>query len=750
MGDSSESLGPAPENPDSPPNRVVAFGSFRVDLARGVVLRDDELLDLPPRAVGVLRCLLEEPGEVVTKQELLDTVWEGSFVSDASLTEAVAVLRSALGDDPQRPKFIQTVHRRGYRFVAPVLSVAEGRASREPETGSALGSGEGNQQQSGEYAGALIDAEPSRQGFRVLGLPGVAAAGVLAVVVSVVALAIWYSPAEPERVARPASDWSLVRLTSHEGLVVTPSWSPDGRWLAYALDEGGEMDIWVTPVGGGPRVQLTSSEINETGPVWSPDGQTIAYSVGSGAGGIYLIPFEGGTPVNLSPFGSHPRWSPDGEMIAFDWRGSVYLIRATGGGPLLLVGGTSGVPRPAWSADGSRLYFWSRMAADVQIVGASGGTPESLGLVPPGDEIGGIACSPGGDFLVISRGPYGGYKSLWMVPLDPETGRPRGELSVLTQPITDDSDPSISADGSKIAFTARQFNRHLYALPIDPVSGLPNGEPEQLTFEAEQNYYPDLSADSSSLVWTAHHGDQGLLYRMNLSDRIEAKVTSEWGRTTREIGGSFSPDGSRLSYSSTIDGAYELWQVPCEGCVPVKLTNTANRARDALTSWSPMGDLIAFYSNRGGSWDIWVITDGNGREPLRLTSADSNELYPVWANQEQKLAFTTDEAGNLDIWSMEIDGSEPRPLVVHPSDEVWGSWSPDDGRFYFVSDRTGSFNVWLEEAGSNTATQVTFYGGLSRGMPETALFTKIAVASSFLILPVETRRGDVWILQRPE
>jgi Tol biopolymer transport system component len=700
--------------------------------------------------VGVLRCLLEEPGEVVTKQALLDAVWEGSFVSDASLTEAVAVLRSALGDDPQRPTYIQTVHRRGYRFVAPVLSVAEGRAVRESAAPSPLGSGELSQQQSGEYAGAFVDREPSRQGFRAFGPAGIAAAGFLAVALLFVVLAIWFAPGEQERVARSASDWSLTRLTSHEGLAVTPSWSPDGRWLAYALDEGGEMDIWVTPVGGGPRVRLTSSELNETGPVWSPDGQTIAYSVGSGAGGIYLIPFEGGTPVNLSPFGSHPRWSPDGGMIAFDWRGSVYLIRATGGGPLLLVGGTSGVPRPAWSADGSRLYFWSRMAGDVQVVVASGGTPESLRLVPPGDEVGGIACSPDGDFLVVSRGPYGGYKSLWMVPLDQVTGRPVGEASPLTQPITDDSDPSISADGAKIAFTARQFNRHLFALPIDPASGLPSGEPEQLTFEAEQNYYPALSSDYSSLVWTAHHGDQGLLYRMKLTDRIETKVTGEWERTTREIGGSFSPNGEELSYSSTIDGAYELWQVPCEGCVPVKLTNTANGARDALTSWSPVSDWIAFYSNRGGNWDIWLIKDGNGREPLRLTSADSNELYPVWANQELKLAFTTDQAGNLDIWSMEIDGSEPRPLIVHPSDEVWGSWSSDDSRFYFVSDRTGSFNVWVQDAASSTPTQVTFYAGLSRGMPETALFNKIAVAPSFLILPVDTRRGDVWILQRPE
>ena len=74
--------------------------------------------------LGVLELLLQRAGDVVSRQELIDTVWKDAFVTDTSLAEAVSVLRQALGDDPQAPTYIQTLHRRGYRFVAPVSTAS--------------------------------------------------------------------------------------------------------------------------------------------------------------------------------------------------------------------------------------------------------------------------------------------------------------------------------------------------------------------------------------------------------------------------------------------------------------------------------------------------------------------------------------------------------------------------------------------------------------------------------------------------
>ena len=100
---------------------VLAFGPFAFDTRTRMLARDGRELPLPPRVLGVLELLLERAGEVVPRQDLIDTVWKDAFVTDTSLAEAVSVLRQTLGDDPQSPTYIQTRHRRGYRFVAAVV-----------------------------------------------------------------------------------------------------------------------------------------------------------------------------------------------------------------------------------------------------------------------------------------------------------------------------------------------------------------------------------------------------------------------------------------------------------------------------------------------------------------------------------------------------------------------------------------------------------------------------------------------------
>jgi len=114
--------------------QLISFGPFEFDAASGLLFRGEQETLLPPRASGVLHCLLQQPGEMVTKETLLETVWKDAFVGEHSLTRAVSVVRHALGDDSNNPTYIQTIPRRGYRFIA---ELERGVAAEEEMEGAA-------------------------------------------------------------------------------------------------------------------------------------------------------------------------------------------------------------------------------------------------------------------------------------------------------------------------------------------------------------------------------------------------------------------------------------------------------------------------------------------------------------------------------------------------------------------------------------------------------------------------------------
>src|SRR5678809_1470559 len=107
----------------------ISFGPFWLDKANECLHRDGVTIALRPKAYAVLCFLLNTPGNLVTKQQLLDGVWPETFVSDAVLKDCIRQLREALGDEAKNPSFIETAHRRGYRFIAPLTN----RPFRESE-----------------------------------------------------------------------------------------------------------------------------------------------------------------------------------------------------------------------------------------------------------------------------------------------------------------------------------------------------------------------------------------------------------------------------------------------------------------------------------------------------------------------------------------------------------------------------------------------------------------------------------------
>src|SRR5215472_8395478 len=276
-------------------SQVIRFATFEVDLQAQELRKAGVKLKLPGQPFQVLSILLDRPGEVITREDLQKRLWPDTFVDvDHNLNSAINKIREVLGDSSENPRFVETLPRRGYRFIAPI-TVNGAAATAEAHT----------------------PENRSTRGSESTAIRKLHALALLGAVILLGAGGLWIYKRRETPAAPPQR--TLTRITFDEGLQNEPTWSPDGRYIAYSSDRGGKFDIWVQQVSGGDPVQITKGPGHHWQPDWSPDGKYIAYRSEEGNGGIYIVPALGGAGLErkISSFGYFPRWSPDSSQILF-------------------------------------------------------------------------------------------------------------------------------------------------------------------------------------------------------------------------------------------------------------------------------------------------------------------------------------------------------------------------------------------------------------------------------------------------
>ncbi|AMY10827.1 Transcriptional activator CadC [Luteitalea pratensis] len=263
---------------------VFEFGPFLLDPSTRLLHRDGVPQTLAPKTFDVLLLLIEQRARVVSKDELLQTVWPGTFVEEGNLSQQIFLLRKILGADDQ-PEYISTVPRRGYRFVAEVRERSEEpralpRATRLSHTLS-----------------------------RRLATPLIS--GVLIAGVASLAYIRWGGS------AAETADPRIISVTSLPGLESSPSISPDGNFVVFSWtgpNPEGIPDLWVSAVDRDSRQRLTQTPTAaETSPAWSPNGRDIAFiRVGEG---VFVVPALGGPEQKVGDSGSMVAWMPDGRSL---------------------------------------------------------------------------------------------------------------------------------------------------------------------------------------------------------------------------------------------------------------------------------------------------------------------------------------------------------------------------------------------------------------------------------------------------
>jgi DNA-binding winged helix-turn-helix (wHTH) protein len=277
---------------------MVCFDVFQVDLRAGELHREGRRVKLQEQPFRVLSLLVERAGEIVTRDELREKLWPAdTFVDfDHGLNSAVARLREALRDSAEKPRFIETIAKRGYRFIAPFQSATPAVAESDIIP-------------SAQKSPTLIS--------RIAGKVWMGSTFCLALFCVLTTWALY----------RPSPDTQLERievvpLIGLRGFQATPAFSPDGTLVAFRQSDGAHnTGIFAAVVGGQKSVQLTADP-GDCCPTWSPDGRQIAFVRYSEKDvSIFTIPALGGTEHRVYRGPAAMRaglsWSPRGDVLVF-------------------------------------------------------------------------------------------------------------------------------------------------------------------------------------------------------------------------------------------------------------------------------------------------------------------------------------------------------------------------------------------------------------------------------------------------
>ena len=654
------------------------FGPFFIDVRERVLQRDGQPVPLTPKAFDLLAALVEQPGRLISKEELLQKVWPDTFVEESNLAYNVFALRKALGDSAENGQYIGTVPKRGYRFTAMVTPVA-------PADGG----------------------QPSSQGTAEVGRQGFTGASRLSIVAEVEAEPVPPSrlvtsvPSEVEKTVLPFLRKDAVRHHQPTADVKVP--------LDYL-----DSDSNSTPRGHVPQRRLSFSRRGILFAFAPALAAVLLFAVQSGRGSSE--PLRALPLTSLQGVMRSPSLSPDGNYVVFIWTGAkqdnpdVYVQQIGAGSPHQLTRDPNIDYSPSWSPDGRTIAFLRRepssSKSEVWRIAPLGGTERKVADIqtrlPVYRSISLTWCPNSTCVLVTDSPGEGESDAVFAIALD--TGEKR-QLTFPQGPVGD-ADPAISPDGRSLIFRrdTTPFSGAFYRLSLKG-NAIPDGEPERLTSTLRAGR-PEWMPDSREILFA----DRGALWRLDARRN---------GTPTRLpfVG----QDGLTPVVSRTADGRQRLvyvrsfadrnvWRVDTSvagapaSAPPVAAI--ASTRSDHNPDFSPDRLQVTFVSNRSGESEIWVAAP-DGSHADQLTSLGIAPAFPRWSPDGTLIAFHGDPDGRPDILVVPSRGGTPRKLTANVPNAGFPSFSRDSQWIYFTVMKAEDKHIWKMPASGGSAVQVT-------------------------------------------
>jgi Tol biopolymer transport system component/DNA-binding winged helix-turn-helix (wHTH) protein len=732
---------------ENPTRHFYTFGDYSVDVSERQLLRGGEPVAMPPKVFDTLLVLVENRGRILEKDWLMQKIWPDSFVEESSLAQYVFQLRKTLADDAGEHRFIETIPKRGYRFIAPVaeevalqlngkargvsepaLSSVPPRASEDALRLSVTDAHNKNVTVAREAFASLAEgASPalltSSRFIKSSGAVTFFMALVVALTVGIVFLAQRSSnvPASPAPV-------QITKLTS-TGRAISPAISPDGKYVAYVMDDLGKQSLWIRQTETLSTVQiLTPAAVSYQGLTFSPDGNYlfyVVYKMPKHVGVLYRIPILGGTSQKLlEDVDTAVTFAPDGKHFAFvrhypsRLETSVMVAEVEGGNERKLA--TRKMPQSysidglSWAPDGNLIAL---AGSDI---GASGTAMTLLGIrVHDGSEVELSSASWGNLKQVVWNKEGCGLLAIgwqqtspvmanqvWFIPF------PQGEPRRVTNDLINYNSLSLATETGKVVTTQSTKVSRLWLVSEDDpeevtqsasvgidyfseklgLSWLPDGRliygsrasgntdiwmmnpdgsnQKQLTVEPTIEGQPTASPDGRYIAFLSNRAGTYNIWRMDADGGHPVQLTNgPWENTP-----SFTPDGKWIVYNGTHQEKPVLLKVPTEGGTPIPLTHSTS-IRPAV---SPDGKMVAhLHLDEITQQMKLAVVPLEGDRQVKMFEASIPEPYIVnWSPDGRMLTYVDTHDGVSNIWGYPLDGSQSKPLTNFKSDHIFRfAWS---------------------------------------------------------------------------
>jgi Tol biopolymer transport system component/predicted Ser/Thr protein kinase len=603
------------------------------------------------------------------------------------------------------------------------------------------------------------------------------AAGVGVAVLAAGGYAVWSKRQQAMPLTTPGPP-GLTRLTFDEGLQAGPTWSPDGKYIAYSSNQSGNFDIWVQPVAGGNAVQVTHDPAHDWQPSWSPDGNSLAFRSERDGGGIFVVPALGGRETKVASMGVLPQWSPDGTRILFvdDGRDGpaatrhAYLAALDGTSPVFqnVLSAFAWTGPIKWHPDGQRISFWGfheRENIRFWTVPLAGGAPtvsettadverNAAGVQFYGDNWQ-FAWAPRGDALFF-EGNSNGVTNVWRVGVDPETLRwTAGPERLTTTPGPGrDSEIAVSRDGRRLAFVTGTSTTRLWVLPFESETGRVTDAGHPATPDTMSVEDFDLSADGRRIVYVASR--PGMVASQLHSDDLDGERHVVLGEAASFASPRLSRDGTRLSYSETRRPGeprrpvWRTWASDEAHSLPRGVYDWTADGRQFLANCAPPmknGSLCMFPRDAQKAADGRQILD----DPDFLVWQARFSPDDRWISFN---AVSLKQANVSIVGVMPAAGGRWIPLS---SASQWADkprWGADGRAIYFISNRGSPFyDVWGIRFDPEHSRAVGDEFRVTRHADPAHLIAygvnaTIAVSAQRLAVPITDIKGSIWILDR--